>query len=263
MADLGLYAFVMIIGALAYQLLVTPLGSLVCARLAATRLLGEPCTFAEAFAHARKRYWPTQVALALFLLPLLGLAVLVLVFVLVFQQAGNQTAVGVAAVAGVALISLAAFVMQLLFCRLFMALNGVVQAVEAPEGSGMLQQGLWYLRRGYELTAGHFWRMLGFLLLASVVVYVITNGMMQGIRLLVTLVRLTSIGDNAKQIYNALATPTTWELGMSMMLGGLISLIFPPFWQCLKTLLYFDMRCRKEGFDLLRMLSLPGGQADE
>ena len=261
--DLGLYALIMVFVALAYQLLVTPLGSLACARLATTGLLGQTCTFGEALAHARKRYWPTQVALALFLLPLLALALIVLAVVLVLKQAGNNDGVGVAAVLGIMLISLGGFAMVLLFCRLFMALNGVIQAAEVPEGQGILQQGLWLLRRSYELTAGNFWKMLGMLLMLQVILNFVINGMTQGIRYILLFIRLATGGNDPKLVYNALANPTSWELGFTLLLGSLIGLLFAPLWQCFKTLLYFDMRCRKEAFDLLHVLELPGGELEE
>ena len=34
----------------------------------------------------------------------------------------------------------------------------------------------------------------------------------------------------------------------------LVELIFPALITCFIVLLYFDLRCRKEGYDLLRML---------
>jgi hypothetical protein len=261
--DLAMYGLVMGVVALAYQLLVTPLGTLTCARLAATRLLGTPCTFGEALAHARQRYWPTQVALAIYLLPLMALAVLVLVFVLIFQRSGNDSGVAVAAIAGVVLIAAGSFVMELLFCRLFMALNGIIQAAEAPQGEGILAQGLWLLRRSYELTANHFWRMVGMLLLLSFVVSYISNGMTQMLRYIFAIAEVLSRGTDTKEIYNALTNPSAWQLGSVLLISGLVALIFPPFWQCYKTLLYFDLRARREAFDLLHLLNLPGGQLED
>jgi hypothetical protein len=45
-----------------------------------------------------------------------------------------------------------------------------------------------------------------------------------------------------------------------LVVATLFGLMFPPYWQCFKTLLYFDLRCRKEAFDLKRQLGLPGGR---
>jgi hypothetical protein len=257
--DLAVFAFIMLFVAMAYQVLITPLGNLICARLAACRLLGVECSFGAAWDYAKRHYWPTQVAIAIFLLPLLLLSLLVLVVVLVAQATGSDTGVLAASGFGILFISLGGAATMLYFCSYFPAINGIIQASEEPEGQGILARGLWCLRRAAELTKGHFWRMLGMLLFLSIIINYISQGMSESVRLLTTLVAGMLRNDSANKVIEnfVTGTPESWELGVVLMISSLFALFFPPFWQCYKTLLYYDLRCRKEAFDLKRQLGLP------
>jgi hypothetical protein len=259
--DLAVFAFIMLFVALAYQVLVTPLGNLICARLAVCRLLGRECSFSEAWAYARRRYWPTQVAIALFLLPLLLLSLAVLAFVLLAQLSGDDNGILAAAGGGVLLITLGSCATAFFFCTYFPALNGIVQASEEPEGSGVLAQGLWCLRRAQGLTSGHFWRMLGYLMMLAVIINYITRGLTESLQWLLALVSALASGHADKFVTNlATGMPSTWEMGLILVAASIFGLLFPPYWQCFKTLLYYDLRCRKEAFDLEHQLGLPGGE---
>jgi hypothetical protein len=259
--DLAVMALMMLFAALAYQVLLTPLGNLVCARLAVCRLVGDECSFADAWQFARKRYWPTQVAVALFLLPLLLAAVILLGLVLLMQWLGNDTGVLSVSLGGMFILTAGMLVMLLFFCIYFPALNGIVQAAEEPEGEGILAQGLHYLRRAASLTRPYFWRMLGFLLFLSFIISQISRALTSSVQLIVSLVQALIAGSSGKDVVQNIVfgTPSTWELGLMLVIASLFGLLFPPYWQCFKTLLYFDLRCRREAFDLERMLDLPGG----
>ena len=115
-------------GAMAYQLLITPIGNVSCAYAAKESLLGRLVGFGEAVRFALTRYWPTQVALATFFLPLLLLALLTLVPVLLLQGTGAEGALIAASLFGLLAILLAMGATFLLWFRFFPALSGIIQS---------------------------------------------------------------------------------------------------------------------------------------
>ncbi|MBN2080644.1 hypothetical protein JW859_00415 [bacterium] len=234
-----------------YQVFILPLANLTCARLATRTALNEEITLGEAFAFARRRYWPTQVALAIYLLPLLVLSLLILLPVLAAQNAGSETAVISFAITGLLLIPLAGFAMWLIYPRFFMALSGIIQCSEEPEGSGIMAQGLWYLRRAWELSAGNYARLGGLLLMMAVAVYLITQGISEGTNLLLALIDAAVTGANfADKIMDPSQQQDVTLAGLTMTITSFVALVIVPVWQCLKTLLYLDLRCRNEALDL-------------
>ena len=254
-ADAAIWIGAGALGSMIWQLLVMPLGHLACARLATLALHGEPCTLLEALAYARKRYWPTQVVLFTFFLPLLLLSILVLLPVLALTYAGDGS--GAAGAAGLALLLIffGSLATLLLFFRFMFAVYGVVQSAEDPYIEGVFAQGLWYLRRSYELSATFFWRLFGLYVLLAVALVIISNGVSQSSQLLVELVRGLIQGNAGAELTNALlAQPDVWTTGISLLISLLIELVFPALVTSFVVLLYFDLRCRKEGYDLLRML---------
>jgi len=246
-----------------YQVFILPLANLTCARLATQTALNEQSTLGEAFAFARRRYWPTQVALAIYLLPLLGLSILLLLPVLAAQNSGNETAIISFAITGLVLIPLAGFTMWLFYPRFFMALSGIIQCSEDAEGQGILAQGLWYLRRAWELSTGHYARLGGLLLMMAVAVHFITQGVSEGTNLILILIdAIVSGADFAEQIFDPSQQQDVTLAGLTMTITAFVSLVIIPVWQCLKTLLYLDLRCRSEAFDLhvvLDRLKKPAG----
>lgn len=238
-----------------YQLFVMPLGNLTCARLATQAALGSPVSLGDALRFAMRRYWPTQVALALYLLPLLTLSVVILVFVLASQAAGSATGVLSFSLLGLSLISLGLFAMLLFYPRFFAALSGIVQSREDPEGSGILAQGLWYLKRAYALSEGYYMRLVGLLLLMHFAVAFITQGISQTTNLVMTLINsIVSGGNITEEFLDPAHQQDMLAIGLTMMITIVVALILVPIWQCLKVMLYIDLRCRKEAFDLHLLL---------
>jgi len=234
-----------------YQLFVMPLGNLTCARLAMQAALEAPLSLVDALRFAKRRYWPTQVALAIYLLPLLLLSVIMLVMVLASQAAGSETGVLIFSLLGLFLISLGSLGMLLLYPRFFGALSGIIQCREEPEETGILAQGLWYLKRAYALSQGFYMRLLGLLLLMHFAVAFITQGISEATNFILWLIEsAVSGGSITEDILDPARQQDVMVIGLSMMITMVVTLIIVPVWQCLKTLLYVDLRCRQEAFDL-------------
>jgi hypothetical protein len=243
------------------QLLALPYVNVAIARLATSGLLGAQCTLPEALAHARARYWPTQAALALYVLPVLLIALLTLLPVLGLQASGDSTAVIVAAASSMGFIWLAALLTFLFYFRVFPAICGALQAVEdpPPQLRGIGAQALWYLKRSYALTSRHYWRVVGFLFLLYMAVGFIQRGVGQSVNLLVWLIWLPThlpSGNTEEQtlaIIESTNDPTV--LAWSLALSALFGLLLPALALCYQAVLYLDLRCRKEAFDLELLLA--------
>jgi len=254
-SDLLWWLIVMIPGALAYQLLVMPLGNLTCAKLGTQSLLGEQWSFGQAFRFALTRYWPTQVALATFFLPLVVVSVFVLLPVLGAQLAGSSVGVISTALFALFMIMLAGAATSLMWFRFFPALFGIVQCSEPPEGPGIFAQGVWYLKRSYGLTQGYFWRLLGLLLLLYFAINMVQQGFNNTVNLVVSLAQAGMAGQTMGEgLISAMEAQDPLAYALILVLGILVSLVFLPVVLSFQVLLYFDLRCRKEGFDLLHYL---------
>ena len=81
------------LGAMAYQLLITPIGNVACAYAARESLLGRLVGFGEAVRFALTRYWQTQVALASFFLPLVAISFLTLLPVLLLAGGADMAVI--------------------------------------------------------------------------------------------------------------------------------------------------------------------------
>jgi hypothetical protein len=91
------------------------------------------------------------------------------------------------------------------------------------------------LRRSWELVSGMWWRSFGILLLAGIAYYFITVALLALFTVITALV--PGLGDDFR---SGLATAGT----------DLTSALIAPVFPILLTLLYFDLRVRKEGLDL-------------
>ena len=92
------------------------------------------------------------------------------------------------------------------------------------------------LRRSWYLTKGHIWRAIGYtvlLYLLNFVIYAIPSAVIQ-------------------QVFAIFAPPEmlTWVFGLSSTLGTLFTIIWQPFYVAALLLFYYDLRVRKEGYDL-------------
>lgn len=87
------------------------------------------------------------------------------------------------------------------------------------------------VRRSWNLTAGHFWRVLGTLLLSGII---------------------TAVGAAIIQIPAEVITTTIGPDGwpVSALGSAVASALITPFSLLIVVLLYFDLRVRKEGYDI-------------
>lgn len=100
-------------------------------------------------------------------------------------------------------------------------------AVLVVEGQG----GPAALRRSWHLSSGSFWRVLGALVISGLIASVIA----------------TVLSIPAELVVQALG-PQAWPI--SALATSLVTVLTTPFTILVIVLLYFDLRIRKEGFDL-------------
>jgi hypothetical protein len=243
-----------------FQLALLPLIHVAVSRLVACELTGEECSTREALAFAGERYWPTQVALATYLLPLLLVAMFTLLPVAGLASGGDPTAIGLAVFGSLSFIWLAAMATWAMFFRYFPALSGAVQAMEDPPLGirGAAAEGIWYLKRSYGITARYFWRCLGLMFLLWFALGFVQRGVGQSVQLIVWLIWLPSHmpkqggEEQLLAVMQSAQNPvvTAWSLAFTSLFG----LLTPGLILCYQTLLYFDLRFRKEGLDLELLL---------
>jgi hypothetical protein len=95
-------------------------------------------------------------------------------------------------------------------------------------------RGMGAVRRSWRLTAGFFWRTLGTLLLSGLIVAIVSG----------------IIGIPGELALQALG-PGAWPI--SALVNALATVLVTPFGMLVVVLLYFDLRIRKEGFDIEMM----------
>jgi membrane-anchored glycerophosphoryl diester phosphodiesterase (GDPDase) len=90
------------------------------------------------------------------------------------------------------------------------------------------------IRRSWRLTKDFFWRTLGYVIVIGILVFVITAlpaGVIQGVtQLLISDIRLIML--------------------VNTMVETIVAVFATPFGMIAYTLMYYDLRIRKEGFDI-------------
>jgi Membrane domain of glycerophosphoryl diester phosphodiesterase len=118
----------------------------------------------------------------------------------------------------------------------------VAYPVMLVEGTG----GFAALRRSFKLVEGHWWATAGRLIVAYILVTVFST-----VAAFVVLIPGELIVDDTS--FGALVV----EAGANFV----VSLVTTPFMAAIVTLVYFDLRVRKEGFDLALLAERMGGAA--
>lgn len=97
------------------------------------------------------------------------------------------------------------------------------------------------LRRSQALTSGHIWRIIGILLALGVFLFLLTS-IPGGIATAITFLIATDFATN----------PTTYALitALQTLVSMVSNILVLPLGLAVLTLLYFDLKVRKEGFDL-------------
>ena len=126
---------------------------------------------------------------------------------------------------GVGLIFALTIVALLLYTRIFFT----------PQAVMIENQGAWAsLKRSWSLTRGYFWRTVGYLLVITILVWVLV-----AIPSAIFTVPLTVLGVD-RQV----------QLLVTTVVNTVFSVLATPFSLICYTLMYFDVRIRKEGFDI-------------
>jgi hypothetical protein len=175
--------------------------------------LGRSLTLLEAYRRALRRWQPLLFTALLFLV---GGVIWLPMFLVLF--------VIIPCLGGLAFL----FASSLVFVRLAFTWQAIV--LENMDGLGGL-------RRSWRLVGSFmtqpFWRVVGILLLLSILVGTVTSGPSYLVGFTVVL----------------LPSPL-WGLILNTVLTNLISLVVAPLSFIAQTLLYYDLRIRNEGFDL-------------
>ncbi len=152
---------------------------------------------------------------------------------ILFSDPGNENAVFIA-LFFIWLYPISALVLLWLTIKLLFIPHSVILdnlgAVEA-------------FKRSFRLVTGYWWRTFGIYILISFIVLFIVSMLQQ-------LTGLITLGLNQLP-----AIPPMVTVGVAGVLMTIISLVIQPIGIIATTLLYYDLRIRKEGFDLLHLAS--------
>lgn len=120
--------------------------------------------------------------------------------------------------------------------------------------------GIWgSLRRSWRLVRGKFWRVLGILLFASVVVNIVSYALQFGIGTLVA-----TLGAWADGSDDGSATVVAVVVGVAAGVATVLTLIASlAFLSAVQALIYLDLRVRREGLDLWLRPSLRPAPAQQ
>ncbi|WP_247826603.1 glycerophosphoryl diester phosphodiesterase membrane domain-containing protein [Arthrobacter antioxidans] len=202
----------------------------------ARAVINQATTFGQAWRLARRR-----------ILPLLGFGLLAFGAGL----AGLALLVGISALAIVALEEYSALVIIPLVLGALVAMVWVsTKLVVAPAALMLEGVGPWSaIRRSWQLTRGNWWRTFGIVLLTSIIVSIITSVVSAPLSFAVTLFFGFST--------SASATPDAMDslpvLAASQAITALFTAVGYAFQAGVTSLLYVDLRIRREGFDVVLM----------
>lgn len=237
-AAIGFTALGSIVITLLYSIIFQPLLEGALAHAISQRYLDRPSGVGDAFGAALRRAGaligarliPTFIG---FLVGGLIVGVIFGVFAALLGQSLNGDTGGSSAGAA-ALVFLIGFVVfvGLAIAALFVFIRILFTSQAAViEGKGALES----LSRSWRLTEGSFWRMFGYILVIGLILWFITL-----IPTLLIVVPTTLFLQNNPVLVTVISTSVS----------AVTSVIVVPFSMIAYTLLYYDLRVRKEGFDL-------------
>ena len=200
-------------------------------------VLGRRPTIGQVWAKARPRILPLiGLSLLTALLTLLGLALLVGPGLALLAVSGEA-----AAVALIVGIPLAIVLAALLYVRLAFAAPALLL-----ENLGVIAA----MRRSWRLVRGSWWRVLGVLLLTTIIAS-IANGLLQTPFSIIGAVIAAAVAPGDAGGSTAAITPAVVITSVSGNIGTVIaSTVTAPFSAAVTALLYIDLRIRREGLDV-------------
>jgi hypothetical protein len=99
------------------------------------------------------------------------------------------------------------------------------------------------IRRSFELTKSMFWRVLGILIVAGFI-----SGVVNGVLQFPAQMIATVVG--AVTMDSSQAVPSAAQVAVSTVGNIIAGTVSVPFLSCLTTILYIDVRMRREGLDV-------------
>jgi hypothetical protein len=138
-----------------------------------------------------------------------------------------------------------ALIVGVLMCLVGAIWLGVLFCLATPALLFEEKRGVAAMRRSRELIEGHWWRVFGALIVGYLIV-----GVLQG--LLGALVGGVILANSNSELTNAVLVTLVSIIGFALSL---------PFASALLTYIYFDLRVRKEGFDLQLLAQRIGAPA--
>jgi hypothetical protein len=205
-------------------------------------ILGRDIDVSHSLKHIKPVSGVIIFAYLLYLFIALGVFAVVLgIMALITMAVGVQNTVVVVSIAMFLLLIYSFFIVFLTVKYMFIPQSVVLDNTGAAAG----------LKRSYGLSTGYWWRTFGIYLVISLVVGIISGLLGQGVKLI-------EIGINT-------IPGITSAVGLA--LGGVImtciSLFLNPVTFIASTLMYYDLRIRKEGFDLVLLSeSITGGSGE-
>lgn len=150
------------------------------------------------------------------------------------------------AMIGLTIISSIGMGLGLLFCLIpgvwLYAAWGLAPAALIAEDNGPIES----LRRSYRLVKGSWWRVLGMLIVATIIVTVIVSIVTTPIQLAVTFG--SGFADAPNQAMGGFLAANT-------LISGLATALTLPFSAAVVVALFYDQKVRKEGYDLERLIA--------
>ncbi len=107
------------------------------------------------------------------------------------------------------------------------------------------------LKRSFSLTGGQWWRIVGIMVVVNFIVGIISVMLQQGGTLIDYLLGMVPW------------VPAVVTVAISGVFMTLVSVVLQPLTAIAQTLLYYDLRIRKEGFDLLHLAGSMGLDSPE
>jgi len=202
----------------------------------ARAVINRTTSFGQAWRLSRRR-----------ILPLLGFGLLAFAA----GVAGLALLVGISVLAAVGLHEYSALVIVPLVIAALVAMVWVsVKLVVAPAALMLEGCGPWAsIRRSWQLTRGNWWRAFGIVVLTSLIVSIITSVISAPLSFAVTLFFGFST--------SASATPDALDslpvLAATQAITALFTAVGYAFQAGVTSLLYVDLRIRREGFDVVLM----------
>jgi hypothetical protein len=225
--------------------LLVPLMQAATAMAVSVYYLGGQTTLGDAYRFGLRR-WLRLIGVALLVGLAAGAAALVVVIPIsllmgvIMAGIGTGTGTGPAATVAIVLVSVAV---------MFAALIGVVAimvklALAAYAVVLEDRRAVASLRRSWDLTRGHFWRVFGTLIVVGLFVLIINLIVILPVYLLLSAAQA--------------GVPETVSNIVMAAVASLVELVTVPLQIIATVLLYYDLRIRKEGFDLAMMAEAIG-----